>query len=70
MTNKSDYHLAQEKKSCAQESLKDSDFATKPVIEMLPSLENFTALPAIFRIVCIRRFSSPTAYTGKSCAKV
>uniref|UniRef100_A0A2P2MDM5 Ethylene receptor isoform X2 n=1 Tax=Rhizophora mucronata TaxID=61149 RepID=A0A2P2MDM5_RHIMU len=36
---------------------------------MLPSFENFTALPTMFNIVCIRRFSSPIAYSGKSGAK-
>jgi hypothetical protein len=36
---------------------------------MLPSFENFTALPTTFKIVCISRFSSPMAYSGKSGAK-
>jgi hypothetical protein len=50
-------------------SLKDSGFATNAVMEMLPSFENLTALPTTLRRVCMRRFSSPIAYTGKSDAK-
>uniref|UniRef100_A0A7C8ZL33 Uncharacterized protein n=1 Tax=Opuntia streptacantha TaxID=393608 RepID=A0A7C8ZL33_OPUST len=56
-------------KSGARGSLKDSDFATKAVTEMLPSFENFTALPTIFKRTCISRFSSPTANSGTSGAK-
>lgn len=54
------------KKSGARGSLKESGFAMMADIEMLPSFENFTAFPIIFRIICISLFSSPTAYSGKS----
>ncbi|BAS85938.1 Os03g0701750 [Oryza sativa Japonica Group] len=37
---------------------------------MWPSFVNLTALPEIFKIVCISLFSSPMAHNGKSGANI
>lgn len=40
------------------------------IMETWPSLVNFTAFPMMLSIVCIRRFSSPIAYAGKSADRI